>query len=60
MISEDDAVPHENTHVTMTLVDGTKVNGYISGVGYAGLRLMVDGNETEWRFRAIEKIEKQR
>jgi hypothetical protein len=60
MISEDDAIPHENTHATLTLVDGTTVNGYISGVGYAGLRLMVKGHETEWRFRAIEKIEAQR
>ncbi|MFG2372585.1 hypothetical protein ACGFY9_14040 [Streptomyces sp. NPDC048504] len=60
MISETEAKPHENTHASLTLVDGTQVNGYISGVGYSGLRVMVKGTETEWRFRAIAKIEAQR
>lgn len=56
MIKEADAKPHEHTHATLTLVDGTTLNGYISGVGYAGLRLMVKGHTTEWRFSTIASI----
>jgi hypothetical protein len=56
MIKETDAKTHENTHVTLTLVDGTKVKGYISSVGYSGLRLMVKGQITAWRFSSIASI----
>lgn len=59
-IQEADAKAHENSHVTMTLVDGTTVKGYVSGVGYQGLRLMVKGRETEWRFSAIKSIRGRR
>jgi hypothetical protein len=57
MITEAAAQAHANTHVTLTLVDGTKVNGYLSDVGYAGLRLMVKGQISEWRFRYIASID---
>ncbi|MEJ8671899.1 hypothetical protein [Streptomyces sp. NBC_01614] len=57
MITEAAAQAHANTHVTLTLVDGTKVKGYISGVGYSGLRLMVKGQTSEWRFSSIAAID---
>jgi hypothetical protein len=57
MITEADAQAHANTHVTLTLVDGTKVNGYISDVGYVGLRLMVKGQTSEWRFSSVAAID---
>jgi hypothetical protein len=57
LITEADAQAHANSHVTLTLVDGTKVKGYISGVGYSGLRLMVRGQTTEWRFSSIATID---
>ncbi|NUQ95812.1 MAG: hypothetical protein HOY79_04385 [Streptomyces sp.] len=60
MIREEDAKPFENSTVVLTLVDGTTLNGYVSGVGYAGLRLMVKGSEAEWRFGAIESIRASR
>jgi len=57
LIQESDAKAHEGSKVLLTLVDGTKVKGYLAGVGYAGLRLMVRGVTTEWRFSAIAAIE---
>jgi hypothetical protein len=56
VITETEAQTHTNTHVTLTLVDGTKVKGYLATVGYQGLRLMVHGRTSEWRFSAIETI----
>jgi hypothetical protein len=59
-IQEADAKAYENRHVTLTLADGTKLKGYVSGVGYRGLRLMVKGCEAEWRFSAIRSIKGRR
>jgi len=57
MITEADAQAHASTRVTLTLVDGTKVNGYLFSVGYTGLRLMVKGQSSEWRFSSIAAID---
>ncbi|MFE2823484.1 hypothetical protein [Streptomyces sp. NPDC059271] len=55
-IREADAKQHENRHVTVTLADGTKIKGYVSGVGHQGLWLKVKGSEAEWWFSAIKSI----
>jgi hypothetical protein len=55
-ITEADAKPYENQRVTLTLVDGTKIKGFLSGVGYAGLRLMVHGSERPYGFRMIKSV----
>ena len=55
-IKEADAKPFENSKVLLTLVDGTKIKGYLAGVGYAGLRLMVRGVTSELRFSSIRSI----
>jgi len=57
VITEAEAQALAEQRVTLTLMDGTEVTGYLFTPGYQGLRIQVDGVTRTYVFSEIRSVE---